>query len=162
MTARSSGAPLTCEPSLGTFASSHTTVWCCQSEMPSFPKMSTETPDTAPNCFHYIRRPDTICDRTQYGRILHFLPLLGTGTYVKPKPPIQFQKPIHQPSVRGAGRYHFVCVSIMKSAPEMMKPVPPTTCGVQYSTISTGRDMWLMIPGKAVKPEISKMLAASI
>ena len=45
--------------------------------------------------------------------------------------PIKFHNPICQPRTVGAGKYHFCCVSNIKSVPETMKPVPPMTCGSQ-------------------------------
>src|SRR5687768_9740955 len=40
-----------------------------------------------------------------------------------------------------------------------MKPVPPTTCGSQYIPFDTGVEREGLMGGRAVKPEIQKMVA---
>lgn len=44
----------------------------------------------------------------------------------------------------------------------MMKPSPPMTCGVQYMPSIRPGDMWLEMPGSAVKPAIQKIDAANL
>ena len=55
--------------------------------------------------------------------------------------------------------YQRDCVSIMKREPEIMKPVPPITCGVQKKRVSAAGVRLLKMPGRAVMPEIQKMVA---
>ena len=80
---------------------------------------------------------------------------MGKGELtVNPNAPIRFQNPICHPRTSQAGTYHFGCVSSIYSKPEMMKPDPPTICGTQYMPSRRPCDILLLMPGRAVKPDI--------
>ena len=78
----------------------------------------------------------------------------GRGVTVNPNAPIRFQNPICHPRTSQAGTYHLGCVSSIYSMPEMMKPDPPTICGTQKMPSKRPCDILLLMPGRAVKPDI--------
>lgn len=79
---------------------------------------------------------------------------------VNPNAPTRFQKAMCHPKRRGAGFHHFFCVSNMYNVLLTMKPLPPTTWGIQNAALSRHCGVrWLLMPGNAVNPETPKTVA---